>query len=255
VDVCFISATNEDVEKRAATGGGFRDDVLRRLRRGGTLVLPSLDERREDIPLLAKFFLEQMAGRTNCRAMSREAIEALKSWDWPGNVRELEDCLGEALRGPAHDVDELFPHHLRRPGSAESATAQTVQPDVSMVSPRASDTELGAILEAMSTYDFRRLSPPRLAARLRELAETGDRFIARYFEAVLESTRDHITGEMKPLRAFQTAAGTKDVKATAAWDNYVRFLQYLDLEPGSLLEEVFNHSVGQRKRRPKGNRW
>jgi DNA-binding NtrC family response regulator len=253
-DVCFISATNEDIEKRALTGGRFREDLLDRLRQGGTLVIPSLGERTEDIPMLVDFFFRRMAGRTNCRIIRPDTIDILCAREWPGNIRELEHCLANALAGPAYDVDELCPHHLQiSEARRHERTAGGFPAHPTNV---ISEMRLSTLLELLSGFEFGRLGPSELAGKLGLLAETSECFVARYLEAVLEATRDHVTGELKPLRAFQTAAGTKDVKATPAYDNYIRFLQFLELESGSTLDTTFKHAVERRKgRRPKRQRW
>jgi DNA-binding NtrC family response regulator len=73
-------------------GGRFRGDLYYRLN-GVTLRVPPLRERRADVPLLARHFLESAGGN---RLLDPEAIEVLKSYDWPGNVRELEMVIGRA---------------------------------------------------------------------------------------------------------------------------------------------------------------
>jgi two-component system, NtrC family, response regulator AtoC len=59
------------------------------------LRLPPLRERRDDIPLLVRFFIDQIAKENNrpVRDITPEALNALRDWDWPGNVRELRNTL------------------------------------------------------------------------------------------------------------------------------------------------------------------
>jgi two-component system, NtrC family, response regulator HydG len=95
VDVRIIAATNRDLEDEIR-GGRFRSDLYYRLN-VIALSLPPLRERRDDIPLLAKYFLEKMAGDGDPRTLSDEAMAALREHDWPGNVRELENALERAL--------------------------------------------------------------------------------------------------------------------------------------------------------------
>jgi len=95
INVRILAATNRDLEQGVAQGA-FRRDLYFRLN-VLTLRIPSLRERREDIPLLVGHFLERMArssGRE--RTLSDEALKALLAYDWPGNVRELENCLERA---------------------------------------------------------------------------------------------------------------------------------------------------------------
>jgi DNA-binding NtrC family response regulator len=97
VDVRLVAATNADLEK-AVKGGSFRSDLLFRLRIV-EIHVPSLRDRREDIPLLVEFFLDKHSerlGRDRPEA-APEAVEALCAGEWPGNVRELESAVERAL--------------------------------------------------------------------------------------------------------------------------------------------------------------
>ncbi len=97
VDVRIIAATNEDLEA-AVAARAFRQDLYYRLN-VVSLAMPSLRERREDIPLLADHFV-QLYSRKNKRAvtgLSPEAAGVLLSYDWPGNVRELENVIEYAI--------------------------------------------------------------------------------------------------------------------------------------------------------------
>jgi two-component system response regulator GlrR len=87
VDLRIISATHRDLEQTVAEGG-FREDLFYRLN-VVSLSLPPLKERREDIPLLVRHFLEQQSGKRRAEAFTPEALEILIANDWPGNVRQL----------------------------------------------------------------------------------------------------------------------------------------------------------------------
>ena len=89
VDVRIISATHRKLEERISAGA-FREDLYYRLN-VVKLTLPSLAERREDIPLLAKHFLARLAGRYGRPRLelATEATELLIGAPWPGNVRQL----------------------------------------------------------------------------------------------------------------------------------------------------------------------
>ncbi len=96
VDVRIIAATNADLDQEME-GGGFRQDLYYRL---ATLVIriPPLRERRSDIPLLARFFLERFSRREGRDlALSPAALERLMTHRWPGNVRQLEHLLESAM--------------------------------------------------------------------------------------------------------------------------------------------------------------
>jgi two-component system, NtrC family, response regulator PilR len=97
VDVRIIAATNKEFEKEIAEGR-FREDLYYRLSVIPILV-PPLRERREDIPLLARHFLENFRKTMEkpVEAISPEAMTRLESYDWPGNVRELENTMERAV--------------------------------------------------------------------------------------------------------------------------------------------------------------
>ena len=92
VDVRVISATNRDLDQ-AVTDGLFRNDLLERL--GKVIHLPPLKERKEDIPLLTHFFVDESG--TNVKGISPGAMRLLCAYDWPRNVRELRNCIAEAI--------------------------------------------------------------------------------------------------------------------------------------------------------------
>jgi DNA-binding NtrC family response regulator len=132
VDVRVIAATNKDLEA-AQRSGAFRKDLYFRLN-VVTVHLPSLRERRSDIPLLANCFLDRCA-RGKQRQISSAAMKCLLEYDWPGNVRELENCVERAVAlGDASilDVSDLPPaiQEVRR-FSESSLTSDFVGPAVS----------------------------------------------------------------------------------------------------------------------------
>lgn len=93
VDVRVIAATNKDLRKEIAEGR-FREDLYHRL----AVILikvPSLNERRDDIPLLIEHFTNKIAEEngTSPKKFTSEAIELLKAYDWTGNIRELRNVI------------------------------------------------------------------------------------------------------------------------------------------------------------------
>jgi len=109
VDVRVIAATNRDLEA-AYRGGTFRKDLYFRLN-VVTVHLPSLRERRSDIPQLVHSFLDRYAPGDNI-SVEPAVMRCLLQYDWPGNVRELENCIARAVAlGDHHsiDVDDLPP--------------------------------------------------------------------------------------------------------------------------------------------------
>ena len=110
VDTRVLAATNQDLQ-RLIHEKRFREDLYYRIN-VISVVLPPLRERREDIPLLVKFFLEKYAaswGRP-VPTLSREALKALERYDWPGNVRELENAMERAMA--LCQNDRIDAHHL-----------------------------------------------------------------------------------------------------------------------------------------------
>src|ERR1700751_4810964 len=97
VDVRVIAATNKNLETEIAEGR-FREDLYYRLS-VIPIHLPPLRERREDIPLLARHFLEQFRKSMEkpIQGISPEAMSLLESYDWPGNGRELENTIERAV--------------------------------------------------------------------------------------------------------------------------------------------------------------
>ena len=97
VDVRVITATNRNLEKEIAEGR-FREDLFYRLN-VIPIQLPALRERREDIPLLARHFLERFRKSMDkpVDSISAEALCRLEAYDWPGNVRELENTMERAI--------------------------------------------------------------------------------------------------------------------------------------------------------------
>jgi two-component system response regulator PilR (NtrC family) len=114
VDVRVIAATNKNLEKEIAEGR-FREDLYYRL----SVIpvhLPPLRERREDIPLLARAFLERFRRTMEkpLEAIAPEALRLLEAYDWPGNVRELENTMERAVALEASKVvsAEVLPEKI-----------------------------------------------------------------------------------------------------------------------------------------------
>ena len=97
VDVRVLAATNKDLRKEIAENR-FREDLYHRL---SVIVMhvPSLDERKDDIPLLISYFEEQLNAESGMqrKTFSDEAIKALQVKSWPGNVRELRNVVERLL--------------------------------------------------------------------------------------------------------------------------------------------------------------
>ncbi len=110
IDFRVIAATNRDLDE-AIKKGMFREDLFYRLN-VISLQMPSLRERKEDIPLLAEHFLHRFSQETNkaVELISREAIDEMMLYEWPGNIRELENAIERAVvvcKGPKIMPDDL----------------------------------------------------------------------------------------------------------------------------------------------------
>jgi len=97
VDIRLISATNKDLEKLIKEGK-FREDLYYRLS-VIELRIPPLRERKEDIPVLVYYFIEQVSKHYNktVKGITNEALSCLLNYDWPGNVRELKNVIERAV--------------------------------------------------------------------------------------------------------------------------------------------------------------
>jgi len=125
-----LAATSRDLVSMVEQGK-FRKDLFFRLN-VVSLKLPSLRERREDVPLLATYFLTQLERETGiAHKFSSEAMQALIDYDWPGNVRELESTIAQACA--LSNAEELYlgdlPSHIRsmpppQPSFEESVSIQ-----------------------------------------------------------------------------------------------------------------------------------
>jgi len=119
VDVRIIAATNRDLDQFVKEGK-FRDDLYYRLN-VVRITLPTLAERKEDIPMLAHHFLQKYAGGSAraVRGFLPDTMALLQQYRWPGNVRELENAIERAVslsHGPLLTPDDL-PAALRQPES------------------------------------------------------------------------------------------------------------------------------------------
>jgi len=97
VDVRVIAATNKQPEA-AMKAGSFRDDLFYRLN-VFPIQVPSLRERREDIPLLVEYFIDRFATKAGKRfsSINKKSLDLLQSYDWPGNIRELQNVIERSV--------------------------------------------------------------------------------------------------------------------------------------------------------------
>ena len=165
VDVRLVAATNRDLEQ-AVKQREFREDLYYRLK-VIVLRLPPLRERRDDIPVLVRFFIDQLVeetGRT-VQEITADALNALREYDWPGNVRELRNTLEGIIVLSMKEKIELsdIPDHIR---SLERNPSQsTFEPGMKLV-----DMEREAIRRTLEiTGGHRSETASRLGVSVRTL--------------------------------------------------------------------------------------
>jgi len=129
-NVRIIATTNKDLRAEMESGR-FREDLYYRLS-VFPIDLPSLRQRKEDVPELVNHFIEKYRpiARNRVYGIEDGALEMLMAHDWPGNVRELENCIERALiigKGPLITKDEIVP-----PASASRKGSMSLDPGVSL---------------------------------------------------------------------------------------------------------------------------
>ncbi len=177
VDVRVVAATNQDLARQVAERT-FRSDLFYRLN-VFPIQLPALRERREDIPLLVRYFVQKFSSRLNktVEYVPTEAMNALSGYSWPGNIRELENFIeravllspGKELRVPVSELlgDPASPSGaaVRSPRASENSTA--VAGAVSTLE----QAERGHILRALQQTEWR-IGGPKGAAILLDMKRT-----------------------------------------------------------------------------------
>jgi DNA-binding NtrC family response regulator len=127
IDVRVVAATHRNL-KAMVRDGQFREDLYYRLA-VVEIPLPTLANRREDLPLLERYFIEKFSQeyRKPIAGLVRRAQARLASYPWPGNVRELENVIGNAcmmVDGNLIDIDDL-PEKVRSPAGEEGGRDET----------------------------------------------------------------------------------------------------------------------------------
>jgi len=170
VDVRVVAATNQDLSKLVAERT-FRSDLFYRLN-VFPIHIPALRERREDIPLLVRYFVQKFSRRLNkaVEYIPGEAMDALSNYSWPGNVRELENLIeravllspGKELRIP---IAELKSAAAASPGVSSSASLISSSSSASPIS-TLEEAERQHILRALRQTEWRVAGPKGAAALL-----------------------------------------------------------------------------------------
>jgi two-component system response regulator PilR (NtrC family) len=148
-DARIIAATNRDLEAEVKASR-FREDLFYRLN-VIEMSVPSLRERREDIPLLAKHFSAKSARSQNAaeKPISRDALAALANYNWPGNVRELENAVERAFILGADEIDlDSLPAKVR-----ESSSGSFRSRDDEGFRPTLEEIERRYLMEVLESVD------------------------------------------------------------------------------------------------------
>jgi DNA-binding NtrC family response regulator len=191
VDIRLIAATNRDLSE-AVRKGEFRQDLYYRLA-VVKVTMPPLRERKEDISLLTRHFIQKYAKRCKVkpRPVSREAMAALMRHDWPGNVRELENAIERALVLGASDtvLPEDLPESLLEHASGDDASDGKYHASVkehkkqliveAVEQSRGNYVEAAAILGVHPNYLHRLIRNLELKEELQERLQGAVRKIAR----------------------------------------------------------------------------
>ncbi len=155
VDVRIIAATHQNLESLVAEGR-FREDLFHRLN-VIRVHLPSLRERREDIPLLMDYFLQRAAQElaVEAKVLLPETIEELKRFDWRGNVRQLENTARWlTVMGSGREIHpEDLPPELREAPAVASAGADWREALRSWVRHSLADGKAALLEDAMPEFE------------------------------------------------------------------------------------------------------
>ncbi|WP_193180587.1 nitrogen assimilation response regulator NtrX [Nisaea sediminum] len=144
VDVRVVASTNRDLQQEISTGR-FREDLYYRLN-VVPISVPALSQRREDIPLLSRHFIERSARTSGMphRVLAEDAIAALQSYDWPGNVRQLRNVIDWLL--------------IMAPGSAnDPVKADMLPPEIGSAAPVSLNFDKGVEIMGMPLREAREM--------------------------------------------------------------------------------------------------
>ncbi len=180
VDVRLISSTNKNLE-RVIQEGKFREDLFYRLN-VVPIYLPPLRERKQDIPLLANYFLQRFAQETNKKitGFHPRTIEVMTDYGWPGNIRELENAVERAVVLSEKEI--ILPEHLPFGLSTKPKAEVTVLQDGVRIKEMMEDLERQEVVRALEKSDWNQTR----AAKLLGLSRSSLRYKMKKFQCVRE---------------------------------------------------------------------
>jgi transcriptional regulator with GAF, ATPase, and Fis domain len=167
VDVRIVAATNRNLEEEVKAGR-FRQDLYYRLQ-VFPLRLPALRERRDDIPLLARHFLERYSREMAkpVAGLSQQALELLMSYAWPGNVRELENEV-QRLVIQAEPGGYVMPHDLSPRVRNVEGVLDRIRPPRGTLKDMVEHIEKWLLIEALREHDGNKSATARTLGITRE---------------------------------------------------------------------------------------
>jgi DNA-binding NtrC family response regulator len=232
VDLRCLSATNVDIELRVGTGA-FKEDLLDRLRKAGTIFLPPLSDRLEDLPLLVESFVRD-AERNDPAARKRqidpEALEFLALQEWPDNVRGLRNCVRKAVIDHSN-LEHLVAEHVRRAREAMLGPRQPLSTRTRAVPsapPPPTITDFKDLVKRFDSFSFEKMEPELLRGALPHVESVCARLMARYVRSVLWATRKVTAsspeGEISISRAMNFARSGDTLTTSNAADLIKRLL-------------------------------
>ncbi|TAK78533.1 MAG: nitrogen regulation protein NR(I) [Aquabacterium sp.] len=251
-NVRVIAATHQNLEERVKLGA-FREDLFHRLN-VIRLRLPALRERREDIPTLARFFLQKSAKDLGVEAkrISEAALNRLMAFDYPGNVRQLENvCHWLTVMAPAQVIEakDLPPELLGAEGesgvpAAVPAAAPAVS-DLSGIAPEPVGAHVSAVAPEPVAAPVAWAAPPAPAPASWAPAPAPAAFVPPATPAAAAPAGDWLTDLEKQARSM-LSAGVPDV-----WDHLTRQFEArlihtaLDITRGRRIEAAQKLGIGR----------
>jgi two-component system, NtrC family, response regulator AtoC len=183
-DARIIAASNHDLRKLVREGT-FREDLYYRLN-VIPVTLPPLRERREDIPLLARHFVQKSCKSNSLqqKTLSQDTVRALMTYDWPGNIRQLENAIEHSVAMSGHESiigATTLPDDLRAPATASFVPTVSIPDEGISFTSIVSQLERDLILNVLEKTRGNK----RQAARLLNLSRTT--FIDKLQRLNLES--------------------------------------------------------------------
>jgi len=265
INVRFLSATNEDVEAKASWGH-FRSDLLDRLRMGGTVFLPPLRERSEDIPILVERFVrvaEQETPGAMKRQIDPEAMDCILSYPWPGNVRELAACIRKAVK-QYPDVEHLVPLHIQLPVAPTGGSQPEPKPKlVEEMGQQDVVRTLDDLIQRVASFPFDLHRRDELAGKFPRLQQAIAQLLVGYLKAALEATGRYLPAGEGKLKlevlihpAMRLITGDGELSASQAADLIKRIVRLfpegdITFVEDPVLKEAYETAVRLRPRQSK----